>query len=93
MKKAITIIGTVLVILIVACFITYRVMFISKSEVKDIVIEHANIDKKDAKKWSIEFNYEDGMFLYEVDVIFNNQEYEYEINARTGKIILYKLDN
>ena len=68
-------------------------MFISKDEVKDIVIKHANISKKDAKKWRIDFEYEDGMFLYNVDVVYNNLEYEYEINAKTGEVILYKLDN
>ena len=68
-------------------------MFISKSEVKDIVISHANIQSNDVKKWSIEFKYEDGMFIYEVDAVFNNQEYEYEINARNGEVILYKLDD
>lgn len=93
MKKAIIIISSVLIVLLMACFLTYKFMFISKNEVKDIVVEHAGIKKSDAKKWSIEFSYEDGMFLYEVDVVFNNQEYEYEIDARTGDVILYKLDN
>lgn len=93
MKKAIIIISSVLIVLLVACFVTYKAMFISKSEVKDIVVEHAGIKESDVKKWSIEFNYEDGIFLYEVDVLFNNQEHEYEIDAKTGEVILYKLDN
>ena len=93
MKKAIIIIGSVITLLIVVMIIIYNIVFIGKSEVKEIVVNHAGIEMKDAKKWSIEFEYEDGMFIYEVDVIFNNQEYNYEINAKTGDIILYKLDN
>jgi len=92
LKKIIIIVCSVLVALVIAALIIYKTMFISKSEVKEIVVEHASIKMEDAKKWSIDFEYEDGMFIYSVDVIFNNQEYEYEINAKTGEVILYKLD-
>lgn len=92
LKKIIIILCSVLVALVIAALIIYKTMFISKSEVKEVVIEHAGIKMEDVKKWSIDFEYEDGMFIYEVDVVFDNQEYEYEINAKSGEVILYKLD-
>ncbi len=93
MKKAIIIVSTIVVVLLFACFLTYKVIFISRSEVKDIVSEHLNVREDDIKKWDIEFAYDGGIFIYEVELVYNNLEYEYEIDARSGEVILYKLDH
>lgn len=82
----------IIAILIIVSVIVFKVTFISRNEVKDIIINHAEIKKNDVKKWSIDLEYEDGIFIYDVNVTYNNLEYNYEINARTGDIIIYKLD-
>ena len=84
-------ISAVLVI-ILALLIAFKVMFISKSEVKDIIIKEMQIQEADAKRWSIDFSYEDGSFEYEVDVIVENVEHEFLINAKSGEVILHKVD-
>lgn len=92
-KKILIIIGIVLVILFTSLIIAYKTMFIGQSKVKDIIADHLETEVKNIQKWDIGFSYENGLFTYEAEVVFNNQEYDYEINAKTGEIILHKLEH
>ena len=44
--------------------------------------------EKDIKKFTKDFD--DGKYEYDVEVIYNNMEYEFEINAETGEIISWE---
>lgn len=92
MKKTLIIIGSILIIIVIALIILYNVMFISKDEVKNIVLEHANITENDIKRWNVELGMENGNWEYDVEYIYNNEEYNYEIDAKTGEIIIYGID-
>ena len=63
--------------------------FISSSKAKEIALNHAGASS--VKNLEIELDKEDKE--YSVEFIYNNKEYEYEINAVTGKIIEYDIDN
>lgn len=92
MKKVIIIIISVVVVLVLAGIILYNVMFIGKNEVKKIVLEDANLIENNIKKWNVEFNYEDGSWIYDVEYVYDNIEYNYEIDAKNGDIIIYGID-
>ena len=63
--------------------------FIGKSRAKEIAFQHAGVIQADARKIKVEFDTDDGTPEYEVEFIAGNVEYEYTIDARTGKILEY----
>ncbi len=60
---------------------------ISTDKAKEIALNHANVKKADAKQLKAEYDIDDGVKLYEVEFDSGKYEYDYEINAVTGKII------
>lgn len=65
---------------------------ISETEAKQIALNHAGILESNALFIKVKMDYEDGMRIYEVEFVVNNNEYEYEINAYTGEIIKNSFD-
>jgi len=63
---------------------------ISKSKAKSIALNHAEIKSKDITHYRIELDYDDGISKYEISFYVNGKEYEYDINAKTGKILSYE---
>jgi len=70
----------------------YNVLFIGKQGAKNIVFKHLNIKENEAKKIDISFDYESGLWEYNVEFIYNNLEYDYIIDAKNGDIILHQID-
>ncbi|WP_294212251.1 PepSY domain-containing protein [Pseudobutyrivibrio sp.] len=56
-------------------------------------LEHAGFVKDDLLYSSVEKDTEDGVEVYEVEFQVGHQEYNYEIEAATGNILSYELDN
>ncbi len=63
--------------------------YITEEEAISAALAHANITD-DTYKVKVEMDYDDGMMLYEVDVLHGNYEYEYEINAETGAVVQFE---
>lgn len=40
----------------------------------------------------LELDYDDGVAVYEVEIIYNGMEYEMEINASTGAVIEFEAE-
>ena len=59
--------------------------YIGKTKAQEIALNHANISNPDYIE--VEFDADDGLIVYEVEFITSSREYEYEIDATTGKII------
>lgn len=59
--------------------------YISKEKVKQIVQEDSHISRPSYQK--IELDCDDGKMVYEVEFINNSIEYEYELDAKSGKIL------
>lgn len=68
--------------------------YISSSKARQIALNHAGATSNTATRIHVELDREDNE--YQVEFIYNNREYDYEINAITGKILDYdseRLDN
>lgn len=66
---------------------------LTREEALEKALEHANIDKKDVdlvKK--VELDYEHGRKIYEIEFYNNGYEYEYDVDAETGKILKFDKD-
>ncbi len=56
-------------------------------------LEHAGFVKDDLLYSSVEKDTEDGVEVYEVEFQVGHQNYQYEVDATTGDIISYELDD
>ena len=83
--KIIIIVVGILVVLALLILIYFKTTFISKNEVKDIVADNMNVSSGDLYFESIDFEFDNG--IYEVEVYYQNRDYEYKIDAKEGKVI------
>lgn len=60
--------------------------YISKNEVKNIVIKDARVESENVRFVEIDLDREDG--IYDVEFIADGIRYEYEVDARSGDIIV-----
>lgn len=65
--------------------------YIGYDKAKEIALNHANVTDN-ISNYKIEIDY-DNVIVYEIEFRYNNIEYEYEINATTGDIVKYDIDN
>lgn len=61
--------------------------YIGKEKALEAALKDAGVSKADAKIIKIELDFDDGYMIYEVDFNAGNTEYEYEIDATTGKVL------
>ena len=59
---------------------------ISEAKAKQIALQHAGVEEKDASFARIAIDYDDGLQEYDVKFYVGNEEYDYDIDARTGEI-------
>ena len=57
--------------------------YISKEKAKQIAIDHAGVNPTYVE---VEFDYENGIAVYEIEFKYQNYEYDYEIDAVSGEI-------
>ena len=60
---------------------------ISEDEAKEIVLKDAGVSEKDISGIRIKLEKDDGIWQYEVDFYAGDKEYDYDIDADTGKIL------
>lgn len=65
---------------------------ITMDEAKQIALKHASVSESTVKFTKTELDTDDGVKIYEIDFRAGNMEYEYDINAKTGKIISSEKD-
>ena len=65
--------------------------YITKAEAKAIAFEHAGVKEADAKKVRVEFDFDDGVAEYSVEFHADKFDYDYEIDAVSGKILKVRL--
>lgn len=61
--------------------------YIGKDKAKAIAFEAAGIVEADVFDLDVDFDYEQGILVYEVDFDCGRSEYEYDINAVSGEIV------
>ena len=64
--------------------------YIGEEKAKEIVLNHAAVANITNYKIELDFN---DIMVYEIEFTANNKEYDYEIDALTGNIIEYEIDN
>ena len=60
---------------------------ISQSEAKGIAFAHAGVSAAQVTDFEIEVDTDDGKTVYKLDFRFGSTEYDYEIDAASGKIL------
>ena len=83
--KIIIIVVGILAIIALLVLIYFKTTFISKNEVKDIIAKNMNVNSGDLYFEDIDFEFDKG--VYEVEVYYQNRDYEYKIDAKEGKVI------
>ena len=59
---------------------------ITKEQAKEIALKHANIKAADITDYEIDLDTEDGKLVYDISFEHNGKEYDYDVDAETGKI-------
>ena len=88
--KIIIIVVGILVVIALLILIYFKTTFISKDDVKDIIAANMNVSSNDLYFEDIDFDFDKG--VYEVEVYYHNDAYEYKVDARTsteGGSIIY----
>lgn len=65
---------------------------ITVDEAKEIVLKHANFTNEQVGFAKAERDMDDGIAKYDIEFYVDNIEYNYEIDARDGKILGFKQD-
>lgn len=65
---------------------------ITREKAKEIALDHAKLSPSQVKFVKVKQDMENGISVYEIEFYAGNKEYDYEIDARTGKIISYDFD-
>ena len=60
---------------------------ITAKRAQEIALEHANLAASEVVMEKIELDFDDGIYVYEVEFSSGGYEYEYEIDAKTGEIL------
>lgn len=61
--------------------------FIGEAKAEAAALKHAKVDSSLAKNLKCKLDVENGVKVYEVEFYYGGYEYEYEINAVSGKIV------
>ncbi len=65
---------------------------ITEQDAMKAALEHAGLKENDLTSRHIEKDSEDGKEIYEIEFYAGSSEYEYEIDAATGKILGWEED-
>jgi len=63
--------------------------YISEDEAKAKALSHAQFKEDDVKFVKSQLEQDDGRAVYEIEFFNNGEEYDYEIDAKTGDILSY----
>ena len=61
--------------------------YITLDKAKDIALAQANVNAADAVFEDKEFDFDDGIAIYELEFTAGGSEYEYDVHAVTGKVL------
>ena len=67
--------------------------YITAQSAKQIALNHAGLNAGRVTFTKAKLTTEDGIRVYEVEFITDDYEYEYEIDAKTGRIIEFSVDS
>lgn len=59
----------------------------TKEEALALALKDAGLDEEEVERSRVELDYDDGTLSYDVEFYTENEEYDYEIDAKTGSIL------
>ena len=62
-------------------------VLIGNAKAESVALAHAGVAKSQVKFFECKYDVDDGVKVYEVEFYYNGYEYDYEVNALSGKII------
>ena len=68
---------------------TTKVSYIGEAKAKSVALNHAKVSANKAYAMKCKLKKEKGVYIYDVEFRSGRYEYEYDINASTGKIIKF----
>ena len=68
-------------------------LYIGEENAKNIAFGNSKVNASQAKKVKVNFDFEEGKFIYEVDFEVGDNKYDYEIDAKTGEIVNGEVEN
>lgn len=66
---------------------------IGEEAARTAALSHAGLNASQVTKLKTDYDYDDGIAVYEVEFKYNGYEYEYKIDAATGEILKYEMDD
>ncbi len=67
--------------------------YIGSQKALSIALKYAGLTETQVSYVDVSYECDDGVIVYEVEFNFGGQEYEYDINATTGEIIVDEIDD
>ena len=67
--------------------------YLPRGDVIQIALRHAGLKQADICDLSCKLEEDDGVMIYQVEFEHGRYEYEYEIDAKTGKILDAEVDD
>lgn len=67
--------------------------YIGNDAALSAALTHAGLSSNDVREVEVDLDYEYGRMVYEVEFDSGNTEYEYDVDAVSGEIIWYEIDN
>lgn len=92
MKKIVSVILACLLCLSIGATGVFAANYIGEAKAKEIAFAKAGIAANQARFVTCQFDYDDGVAVYEVEFYFDKTEYSCDINAKTGKVIKFEID-
>lgn len=68
-------------------------LYIGKEKAKQIAFKNAGVSANNVRELEIELDVDNGKLVYEVEFESGSKEYEYDIHAKTGEIVIKKVEN
>ena len=72
---------------------TSNANYIGEEKAKAVILEFAGISADDAVFVKCKLDREDGIYVYEMEFYANKYEYEAEVDAVTGKVVDFEIDD
>lgn len=60
---------------------------ITEAQAKQIALSHAKVTEADDSRLTVEYDKNDGVASYEIEFFVGKDEYDYDIDAKTGAIL------
>lgn len=92
MKKILSVILVCVMCLGIGATAALGASYIGNDKAIEIALKNAGATADEAKFITCEFDFDDGIAVYDVEFYFDKFEYSYEINARTGAIVEVEKD-